>query len=641
MTTAIQALREAVLASARELAGAGEPAGNVVPDSDGERPDVERVSPARRGELEPDAITLERPPRPDFGDYSTNAALLLAPALAAPPRELAERLGAELKVRMGERLERFEVAGPGFLNLFVGDAWLGEALAGCLRAGDRLGGGGAPTRERILVEFVSANPTGPMHVGHARNAAYGDSLARLLAFYGNDVEREFYVNDAGSQIVKLGESIAALARGEEVPQDGYHGEYVQALAAELPGAQTMDAAELGRAAVGLMVARMQASLHAFAVEGFDHWQYESELHAGTPSAVEHALQTLEQHGHTYRRDGALWLRTTDYGDDKDRVLVRSSGEHTYFASDIAYHLDKRERGFERQIDVWGADHHGYTARMKAAYAALGGDPSQLELLIMQLVHLVRRGERAQMSKRAGEFVTLDQLLAGDRSRRRALVSAVALARHDDRPRPRPRARAVEREPRLLRPVRPCADRLGAGKGGPGTGAGGDRGGRAAGAAGGMGRLPAARLRAHPYQEAARVPGRDRPGRAAPRAPSRRRLRPRAGAGLHRLLPRLPRRRRRARAGRIAAAGPVGARAARAGAVAGAARSKRAGWRCSSALETGEIRVQACALGGGQLGGPSRSPQARRRGRARACLRQRGSSSANSASSPSSAASGTR
>jgi arginyl-tRNA synthetase len=410
MTTAIQALREAVLASARELAGAGEPAGNVVPDSDGERPSVERVSPARRGELEPDAITLERPPRPDFGDYSTNAALLLAPALATAPRELAERLGAELKARMEEGLERFEVAGPGFLNLFVSDAWLSGALAGSLRAGDRIGGDGAPTRERILVEFVSANPTGPMHVGHARNAAYGDSLARLLAFYGHDVEREFYINDAGSQIAKLGESIAALARGEEVPADGYHGEYVQALAAELPGAQTMDAARLGRAAVEVMVARMQASLHAFAVEGFDHWQYESELHAGRPSAVEHALQTLERHGHAYRRDGALWLSTTDYGDDKDRVLVRSSGEHTYFASDIAYHLDKRERGFERQIDVWGADHHGYTARMKAAYAALGGDPGQLELLIMQLVHLVRRGERAQMSKRAGEFVTLDQLL---------------------------------------------------------------------------------------------------------------------------------------------------------------------------------------------------------------------------------------
>jgi arginyl-tRNA synthetase len=411
MTTAVQALREAVLASARELAGAERPAGGAIPAGNGGQAGAGSVDAGRQGALaRPDAITLERPPRPDLGDYSTNAALLLAPALAAPPRELAERLGAGVKARLGERLERFEVAGPGFLNLFVGDAWLGEALAGCLRAGARLGADGARTRERILVEFVSANPTGPMHVGHARNAAYGDSLARLLAFHGHDVEREFYVNDAGSQVVKLGESIGAQARAETIPQDGYHGDYVRELAGELAGAATIGAAELGRAAVELMVARMQASLHAFGVADFDHWQYESALHAGSPSAVDRALQTLERHGHTYRREDALWLRTTDYGDDKDRVLVRSSGEHTYFASDIAYLLDKRERGFERQIDVWGADHHGYTARMKAAYAALGEDPHELELLIMQLVHLLRRGERAQMSKRAGEFVTLDQLL---------------------------------------------------------------------------------------------------------------------------------------------------------------------------------------------------------------------------------------
>jgi arginyl-tRNA synthetase len=250
-----------------------------------------------------------------------------------------------------------------------------------------------------------------MHVGHARNAAYGDSLARVLAYHGHEVEREFYVNDAGSQVRKLGESISALARGEELPQDGYRGDYVGELAASLANASTADPDELGRAAVAEMIARMQASLHAFAVHGFDHWQYESALHTGDPSPVGHTLALLEQHGHTYRSEGALWLRSTDYGDDKDRVLVRSSGEHTYFASDIAYHQDKRERGFERQIDVWGADHHGYLARMRAAYAALGGDPEHLEMLTMQLVHLVRRGERAQMSKRAGEFVTLEDLVA--------------------------------------------------------------------------------------------------------------------------------------------------------------------------------------------------------------------------------------
>ncbi|MFI5010049.1 MAG: arginine--tRNA ligase, partial [Solirubrobacterales bacterium] len=251
---------------------------------------------------------------------------------------------------------------------------------------------------------------GPMHVGHARNAAYGDALARVLVLHGHEVVREFYVNDAGSQVRKLGESIQALARGEEVPEDGYRGDYVKPLLASLAGADSMDPAELGRAAVAVMVTQTRASLEGFGVEGFDHWIYESELYEGTPSAVEHTLSMLEELGHTYRSEGALWLRTTAYGDDKDRVLVRSSGEHTYFASDIAYHQDKRERGFERQIDVWGADHHGYMARMKAAYEALGGDPGHLEMLIMQLVHLVRRGERAQMSKRAGEFVTLDDLV---------------------------------------------------------------------------------------------------------------------------------------------------------------------------------------------------------------------------------------
>jgi arginyl-tRNA synthetase len=356
-------------------------------------------------------FTLERPKRAEFGDYSTNAALLLAPELGTPPRELAERLGGSLAELLGESLERFEVAGPGFVNLFLSDAWYRTALAGALAAGERFGSGGADPPERILVEFVSANPTGPMHVGHARNAAYGDALSRMLAFYGHQVAREFYVNDAGSQIVKFGESIAALARGEQVPADGYKGDYVLALAERLPGAGAMEAGELGRAAVAEMLARMEESLESFGVVEFDVWRRESSLHEGDPSPVDHTLAVLAEHGHTYTKDGALWLRTTDFGDDKDRVLVRSNGEHTYFASDTAYHQDKRERGFERQIDVWGADHHGYVARTKAAYAALGGDPEELELLIMQLVHLVRSGERAQMSKRAGEFVSLGELVA--------------------------------------------------------------------------------------------------------------------------------------------------------------------------------------------------------------------------------------
>jgi len=356
------------------------------------------------------ALTLERPKRAEFGDYSSNAALLLAPRLGAPPREVAERLGELLSERLGGDLERVEVAGPGFVNLFMSDGWCRAALATALGAGREFGAGGALSPQRVLVEFVSANPTGPMHVGHARNAAYGDSLARMLAFHGERVEREFYVNDAGSQIEKFGESVAALARGRKVPQDGYQGDYVRELAQELPGAATLPDREVGREAVAVMIDRMRRSLSSFRVLDFDHWQFESTLHEGESSLVARTLALLEEKGYSYRSDGALWLRTTDFGDDKDRVLVRSNGEHTYFASDIAYHQDKRERGFERQLDVWGADHHGYVARMKAAYEALGGDPDELELLIMQLVHLVRSGERSQMSKRAGEFVSLDELV---------------------------------------------------------------------------------------------------------------------------------------------------------------------------------------------------------------------------------------
>jgi arginyl-tRNA synthetase len=394
----LQDLRRAVLSASEELAG-----GSSDTESEGGAPTA-----TRSGSWA--SITLERPRRAEFGDYSTNAALLLAPGLGVTPREVAERLGTMLQARLGPSLERFEVAGPGFLNLFVADSWLTGALVQVLAAGEDFGAGPTGMPERILVEFVSANPTGPMHVGHARNAAYGDALARILAFYGHEVEREFYINDAGSQVRKLGESIGALARGEVVPDDGYKGDYVLELVAELADAATMEPAALGRAAVATMMRRIAASLSDFRVQ-FDSWAYESALHEGDPSPVARTLSLLEEQGRTYRSDGALWLRTTEFGDDKDRVLVRSSGEHTYFASDIAYHQDKRERRFERQIDVWGADHHGYVRRMKSAYEALGGDPEHLELLIMQLVHLVRGGERAQMSKRAGEFVTLDDLKA--------------------------------------------------------------------------------------------------------------------------------------------------------------------------------------------------------------------------------------
>ena len=359
------------------------------------------------------APTLERPKQAGHGDYATNAAMLLAPVLRQPPRDVAARLGDELQVRLGAALERTEVAGPGFLNLFLADGWYAAALDGVLAAGDAFGGGGVESPRRINLEFVSANPTGPLHVGHSRNAAYGDALARILGFRGHHVHREFYVNDFGSQVYRLGESIQARARGEEPPEEGYVGAYIADLAQEIEGATMLPVAEVARRGVEIMVERARASLVRFRVE-FDDWFSERALHrrsGDAPSLVEHAFEVLEQQGRTYRSEGALWLRTTEFGDDKDRVLERSNGEHTYFASDIAYHQDKRERGFDELIDVWGADHHGYVQRMHAAWRALGGDPDALQLLIMQFVHLIERGERAAMSKRRGEFVSLDELVA--------------------------------------------------------------------------------------------------------------------------------------------------------------------------------------------------------------------------------------
>ncbi len=248
-----------------------------------------------------------------------------------------------------------------------------------------------------------------MHVGGTRNAAYGDALARLLAFCGHRVHREFYVNDAGSQIDLLGASIRARARGEEPPEGGYVGDYIVDLANEIEGAADLPVDELAHLGVDLMLAQAERSLARFRIT-FDTWFREHTLHSGSPTPVEHTFAVLEGQGRTFRKDGALWLRTTEFGDDKDRVLERSNGEHTYFASDCAYHQDKRERGFDLMIDVWGADHHGYVERTHAAYRALGGGEGELELVIMQLVHLVEGGERARMSKRAGEFVTLDDLV---------------------------------------------------------------------------------------------------------------------------------------------------------------------------------------------------------------------------------------
>ncbi len=373
---------------------------------------VEEASAALRGDgaaAGGSAPTVERPRRDGFGDYSTNAAMLLAPAVGKPPREIAEQLGAALQEALGDALERYEVAGPGFLNLFLSDGWFDGALADVLNAGAAFGSGEAAAPERILVEFVSANPTGPVVAASGRHAAYGDALARILTFHGHEVEREYYLNDAGSQVRKLGESVKARARGEEVPEGGYEGDYVFELAREIPGAADGDPDELATRAVELNAGRIRATLERYGVS-YDRFFSEKSLYEGDPSPVKRAEARLEELGHTYRHDGALWLRTTTFGDDKDRVLERSNGEPTYFASDVAYLESKRERGFTRQLNVFGADHHGYIARLKAAMEALGGDPEKLEILIMRLVHFVEAGEREKMSKRRGIFTTLDELI---------------------------------------------------------------------------------------------------------------------------------------------------------------------------------------------------------------------------------------
>jgi arginyl-tRNA synthetase len=353
--------------------------------------------------------TLERPRKAGFGDYATNAAMLLAPRAGVPPRDVAGRLAGELEQLLGTTLERVEIAGPGFLNLFLSDGWYVDAVAHVLAAGDAYGGACADRAERINVEFVSANPTGPMTAAGGRHAAFGDSLARLLEFAGHDVVREYYINDVGGQVRRLGESIQARARGEAVPDGGYEGDYVRVLAERIPNAATDDVEVVAERGVHLLLEGIRASMEAMGVE-FDVWFSEGSLHSGEPSAVRHAFEELESHGESYRFEGALWLRTTAHGDDKDRVLERSTGEHTYFASDIAYHLNKLERGFDRLIDVWGADHHGYVSRVHAAFAALGAPKGAMELLLMQFVNLVERGERTQFSKRRGDFVTLDELL---------------------------------------------------------------------------------------------------------------------------------------------------------------------------------------------------------------------------------------
>jgi arginyl-tRNA synthetase len=357
------------------------------------------------------AASLERPKRAGQGDYATNAAMLLAPVLGEPPRAIAERLGAAVAAELGDALATVDIAGPGFLNLTLSDPWHREALAYVLTAGERLGAGGVAVPERILLEFVSANPTAELVAASGRHAAYGDSLARILIHHGHTVSREYYFNDAGSQIHRLGESVRARALGRPVPEDGYQGEYIAALAGEVEGAadESVDVDLVASRTVEILLARIKTTLVRYGVS-FDTFFSERTLHTGEPSPLQAAIARLEAAGHVYHHEGATWLRTTTFGDDKDRVLIRSDGAPTYFAADVAYMDNKRERGYERQLLPVGADHHGYVARLKAAFQGLGNDPDRLEPIIMQFVNLVDGGEKAKMSKRRGEFVTLDELL---------------------------------------------------------------------------------------------------------------------------------------------------------------------------------------------------------------------------------------
>ena len=347
-------------------------------------------------------LRLDRTPRPDFGDYSTTAAMLLAPTLGEQPRAVAERLGDRLGDRLGETVERVEIAGPGFLNLFMSDRWYLDTLATLLEAGEDYGAGSGG--EHLNVEFVSANPTGPITIASARHAAYGDSLSRILERGGHRVEREYYVNDAGSQVQRFGESIRARARGEDPPDDGYRGDYVVELAERIDGAADEDPAELARRGIDAMLEGVRATLSRFRVQ-MDEFFSERTLHES--GELEAAIERLED---VYEHDGALWLRTSRHGDDKDRVLRRSNGEWTYFASDIAYHVHKIGRDYDRASDIWGADHHGHVTRMRIAWELLGGGPEAYEIIIMQLVSLSEGGDRVKMSKRAGSIATLDDLL---------------------------------------------------------------------------------------------------------------------------------------------------------------------------------------------------------------------------------------
>ncbi|WP_422736673.1 arginine--tRNA ligase [Micromonospora sp. WMMD729] len=362
----------------------------------------------------PERTVVERPRNPEHGDYASTLALQLSKKVGVPPRELATALADELGRAPG--IKSVEIAGPGFLNIRLDAAAAGQLARAIVEAGPEYGRSDRLAGERINLEFVSANPTGPVHIGGVRWAAVGDALSRLLRATGAYVGTEYYFNDAGSQIDRFARSLLAAAKGEAVPEDGYGGAYIAEIANEVQ-ARRPDVLDLDDAAaqevfrvegVALMFDEIRSSLRDFGVE-FDTYFNEKDLH--DRGELDLALARLREQGHLYESEGATWLRTTDFGDDKDRVLRKSNGEWTYFAADCAYYLDKRERGFERVVIMLGADHHGYIGRMKAMAACFGDDPDRnLEILIGQLVNLLRDGAPMRMSKRAGTVITLEDLV---------------------------------------------------------------------------------------------------------------------------------------------------------------------------------------------------------------------------------------
>jgi arginyl-tRNA synthetase len=364
------------------------------------------------------SYVVEVPGNAGHGHFATNLPLTLAGSQRKAPREIAGILLGRLRYE-GDFLEKVDVAGPGFINFTLSRGEWHKALGRVVSAGSEYGRSLLGQGQRVLVEFVSANPTGPLHLGHGRGAALGDTLCRILSFCGFEVSREFYINDAGRQVRLLGESIWSRWKqrsdpGYPFPENGYHGEYITELAGELSAAASLEAlseeeavprcTEFGKKR---MMEEIRRDLEEFRVH-FDHWYSESELFAS--GRVDKALGTLREKGMVYEKDGASWIRTTLFGDDKDRVIHKQDGQYTYFSSDISYHLDKWERGFQRAINIWGADHHGYVQRMKAALMSHGIDEAWLSVLLIQLVKLWQGGRELKMSKRTGQYVTLKELM---------------------------------------------------------------------------------------------------------------------------------------------------------------------------------------------------------------------------------------